>query len=59
MTISQRFTMRPMRDIFQWYHEQHDRLQMISRSLAISHVAVRKVVNWAQSAEYTLAFRPP
>jgi DNA-binding transcriptional regulator LsrR (DeoR family) len=51
--------MRPMRDIFQWYHEQHDRLQMISRSLAISHVAVRKVVNWAQSAEYTLAFRPP
>ena len=45
--------MRPMREILRLYHEQHDSLRMISRSLAMSHVAVKKVVDRAQAAGYT------
>ena len=45
--------MRQIREILRLYHEQHYSLRMISRSLAMSHVAVKKVVDRAQAAGYT------
>jgi DNA-binding transcriptional regulator LsrR (DeoR family) len=50
--------MRPMREILRLYHEQHDRCRTISRSLMISHVAVKKVVDRAQAAGYTWPLDP-
>ena len=50
--------MRQIREILRWYHEQHDSLRTISRSLAISHVTVKKVVDRAQAAGYTWPLDP-
>ncbi len=50
--------MRQIREILRLYHEQHDSLRMISRSLAMSHVAVKKVVDRAQTAGYTWPLDP-
>ena len=50
--------MRQIREILRLYHEQHDSLRTISRSLAISHVAVKKVVDRAQAAGYTWPLDP-
>ena len=50
--------MRQIREILRLYHEQHDSLRMISRSLAMSHVAVKKVVDRAQAAGYTWPLDP-
>ena len=50
--------MRQIREILRLYHEQHYSLRMISRSLAMSHVAVKKVVDRAQAAGYTWPLDP-
>ena len=50
--------MRQIREILRLYHEQHYSLRTISRSLMISHVAVKKVVDRAQTAGYTWPLDP-
>ena len=50
--------MRPMREILRWYHEPHYSVRTMSRSLMISHVAVKKVVDRAQAAGYTWPLDP-
>ncbi len=50
--------MRQIREILRLYHEQHYSFRTISRSLMISHVAVKKVVDRAQAAGYTWSLDP-
>ena len=45
--------MRQIREILRLFHAQHASLRTISQQLAISHVAVKKVIDRARAAGYT------